>query len=101
VQQTRFACGSRKVTSITELTGMESGKMQMQEIFKFVSRGYAQDADGVPRVQGYFTACDMVPTFYEELRATGADLDLGIFKPHGMEGGGERLRAGHFNGGAA
>jgi pilus assembly protein CpaF len=81
VQQTRFACGSRKVTSITELTGMESGKIQIQEIFKFVSQGYGQaDAQGLKKVQGYFTGCDMVPNFYEELRAAGNELDMEIFK---------------------
>jgi pilus assembly protein CpaF len=79
VQQTRFACGSRKVTSITELTGMESGKIQIQELFRFAAQGYDNNNGG--RVQGYFTGCDMVPTFYDELRATGNLLDMGIFKP--------------------
>jgi len=83
VQQTRFACGSRKVTSITELTGMESGKIQMQELFRFVPQGYTDSAaPGGSKVKGYFTGCDMVPTFYEELRAVGRDLDMSIFKPH-------------------
>lgn len=81
VQQTRFACGSRKVTSITELTGMESGKIQIQELFKFVSLGYANDNGKAGKVQGYFTGCDMVPSFYDELRATGNMVDVGIFKP--------------------
>ena len=81
VQQTRFACGTRAVTHIVELTGMESGKIQMQELFKFVSRGYgARGADGGGKVQGVFTGCDMVPSFYEELRATGDELDMAIFK---------------------
>ncbi len=77
VQQSRFACGSRKVTSITELTGMESGKIQIQELFRFAAQGYDQDG----RVQGSFTGCDMVPTFYDALRASGKLLDVGIFKP--------------------
>ncbi|QNA88722.1 Flp pilus assembly complex ATPase component TadA [Massilia sp. Dwa41.01b] len=82
VQQTRFACGSRKVTSITELSGMESGKIQIQELFKFVNKGYGAGGDhGGNKVQGYFTGCGMVPTFYEELRAAGADLDMRIFDP--------------------
>ncbi len=81
VQQTRFACGSRKVTSITELTGMESGKVQLQELFKFASRGYGKDEEGrVGKVLGDFTGCGIVPSFYEELRATGNELDMGIFK---------------------
>jgi len=79
VQQTRFSCGSRKVTGISEITGMESGKIQLQELFKFVNKGYT-GANG--KVNGYFTGCDLVPNFYEELRAFGNDLDLGIFKPN-------------------
>lgn len=83
VQQTRFACGSRKVTSITELSGMESGKIQLQEIFKFVSKGYANsEKHGANKIQGYFTGCDTVPSFYDELRAVGGELDMEIFKPH-------------------
>jgi pilus assembly protein CpaF len=78
VQQTRFACGSRKVTSITEISGMESGKIQMQELFRFVSQGYRGEDK---RVTGYFTGCDMVPTFYEELQASGVQLDMAIFRP--------------------
>ena len=79
VQQNRFACGSRLVTSITEITGMESGKIQIQELFRFHSLGYTGENG---KVQGYFTGCDMVPSFYEELRATGNNLDMAIFKPH-------------------
>ena len=78
VQQTRFACGSRKVTGITEITGMESGKIQIQELFRFVNLGYPS---GGGKVRGYFTGCDMVTIFYEALRATGSDLDMAIFKP--------------------
>jgi pilus assembly protein CpaF len=81
VQQTRFACGSRKVTSITEVTGIESGKVQIQELFKFVNQGYSQSQGGSGRVQGVFTACDLIPSFYDELRSMGSPLDLGIFKP--------------------
>lgn len=79
VQQTRFACGTRVVTSITEITGLEGGKFQMQELFRFVNQGYAATASG-PRVHGYFSGCDMVPSFYEDLRALGNALDMSIFK---------------------
>ena len=76
VQQTRFSCGTRMVTSITEVVGMESGKIQLQEIFKFVNQGYGRNG----KVRGFFSACDMVPSFYEELRTAGNDLSLSIFK---------------------
>jgi pilus assembly protein CpaF len=91
VQQSRFSCGTRLVTSITEITGMESGKVQIQEIFKFQTQGYgaagggAHGGAGGGKVQGQFTGCNMVPTFYEELRATGRKLDLEIFKPVAIE----------------
>jgi len=78
VQQTRFACGSRRVTSITEVCGMESGKLQLQELFRFEPQGYG-GPDG--RMRGHFTGCDAVPSFYETLRALGQAPALDIFKP--------------------
>jgi pilus assembly protein CpaF len=80
VQQTRFACGARMVTSITEVTGIESGKLQLQELFRFVNLGYGNGASNT-RIRGYFTGCDMAPTFYESLRFSGRALDMNIFKP--------------------
>jgi pilus assembly protein CpaF len=57
---------------------MESGKIQMQELFRFVNLGYRGPGN---RVSGYFTGCDMVPSFYEELQASGVQLDMAIFQP--------------------
>ena len=78
VQQTRFACGTRMVTSITEITGMESGKILLQELFRFASQGFDGKAG---KVRGCFTGCDLVPTFYDDLRAAGITPDMSIFKP--------------------
>jgi pilus assembly protein CpaF len=75
VQQTRFACGTRKVTHVTEVTGVESGRIQLADIFEFRQTGI--DADG--KTQGYFTGCGFVPEFYESLRRIGVPLDIGIF----------------------
>jgi pilus assembly protein CpaF len=83
VQQTRFACGTRKVTSITEITGMEQGVIQMQEIFRFQRHGFYDNG----KVRGSFMPCGYVPTFYEELRAFGVDLDLTIFGDTGDQHG--------------
>lgn len=88
VQQTRFSCGSRLVTSITEVTGMESGKIQLQELFKFDNHGYDRDTG---KIIGVFTGCDMVPTFYDELRQTGHELDLAIFKRTTFDDGADDL----------
>lgn len=78
IQQSRFACGSRLVTSIAEITGMESGKIQMQELFRFHNLGYNGPGG---KVKGIFTGCGMVPSFYDELRAAGANLDVSLFMP--------------------
>jgi pilus assembly protein CpaF len=75
VQQTRFACGTRKVTHITEVTGVESGRIQLQDIFEFHQTGVDQSG----KTQGYFTGCGFVPEFYESLRRIGVPLDIGIF----------------------
>jgi pilus assembly protein CpaF len=83
VQQTRYACGSRKVSSITEVTGIESGKIQMQELFRFVSCGYTGPGN---RVAGHFTGCELVPGFWEELRAAGMALDMELFAQHAAVG---------------
>jgi pilus assembly protein CpaF len=75
VQQTRFACGSRKITSVAEVTGIENGKIQMQELFRYAQRGYGEDG----KVMGDFIGCDAVPSFYDELREQGAEVDLTLF----------------------
>jgi pilus assembly protein CpaF len=76
VQQTRFACGTRKVTHICEVTGAESGRIQLQNIFEFVQTGVDQNG----KTQGYFTGCGFVPEYYESLRRIGVPLDLRIFE---------------------
>jgi pilus assembly protein CpaF len=78
VQQTRFACGARKITSISEVTGMEAGRIQLQELFHFERRGFEHQ-----RVAGRFAACGAIPTFYDELRELGMPLDLSMFAAEG------------------
>jgi pilus assembly protein CpaF len=75
VQQTRFACGSRRVTSIVEITGVESGKIQLQEVFAFVQTGVQNN-----KTVGYFTGRGFVPEFYEELSSIGVPVNREIFE---------------------
>jgi pilus assembly protein CpaF len=75
VQQTRFPCGARKITSIVEVTGVESGTIQLQEVFAFMQTGI--DENG--KTSGRFTARGFVPEFYEQLATIGVPLDLSIF----------------------
>ncbi|MCL7488918.1 MAG: Flp pilus assembly complex ATPase component TadA [Desulfobulbaceae bacterium] len=76
VQQSRFSDGTRKITHISEITGMETGVVQMQNIFVFKQRGL--DENG--RVLGEFKATGRVPEFYEELKQRGLPLEMSIFE---------------------
>lgn len=76
VQQSRFSDGSRRVTSICEITGIESNVLQLAEIFKFKQTGYSKDG----KVLGDYVPTGLIPEFYEKLRERGIDIDLGIFK---------------------
>jgi len=77
IHQRRFPCGSRKITHISEITGIESGTIQTQDIFTFTARD--QGGPG-GRVRGEFKPTGAVPEFYEELANRGVNLDLNIFK---------------------
>ena len=76
VQQSRFSDGTRKITHITEITGMETGVVQMQNIFIFKQSGI--DADG--NVLGEYKATGRIPEFYEILRQQGLQMDMSIFE---------------------
>ncbi len=76
VHQARFADGSRRITSIMEVTGIESGRVQMQPLFDYRARVGARCVAAV----GEFIGCGNVPSFYEALRASGLVLDLRPFQ---------------------
>jgi pilus assembly protein CpaF len=76
IQQTRFADGSRKITHISEITGIESGTIQLNDIYLFKQDGFNDDG----RVKGAYRATGMVPMFYEELRERGLQVDMSLFK---------------------
>ena len=75
IHQARFPDGSRRITSITEVCGVESSKIQSHEIFRYEQTGLKNS-----RVQGRFRACDEVPSFYEALRDRGVSVDFSIFE---------------------
>jgi pilus assembly protein CpaF len=76
VQQTRLSDGSRKVTSISEITGMEGDVITMQEIFLFEKMGITQDG----KVIGRFRATGVRPKCCERLRASGIHLPADMFE---------------------
>src|SRR5260370_37579911 len=76
VQQTRFADGTRRVSAISEVSGMELDVITLQDIFTFKEDGF--DVQG--RVQGRFIATGFVPRFYEDLQSRGRPVGLRIFR---------------------
>ena len=76
VQAARFSDGSRRVTGITEVTGMEGSIITLQDLFVFEKRGI--DPDG--RVIGRFAATGIRPKFYEKLVAAGIRLRQDVFE---------------------
>jgi pilus assembly protein CpaF len=76
VQQTRLSDGSRKVTSISEITGMEGEVITMQEIFAFEKAGVTQDG----KVIGRFRATGVRPKVCERLKASGIHLPADMFE---------------------
>jgi pilus assembly protein CpaF len=76
VQQTRLADGSRKITSVSEITGMEGDVITMQEIFVFEKTGV--NVDG--KVLGRFRATGVRPKVSERLRAAGIHLPTHMFE---------------------
>lgn len=77
IQQTRLRDGTRKITHITEVQGMEGDIITLQDIFVFKQTGI--DDDG--KVVGEFVATGVRPSFAERFHAQGIDLPPGLFTP--------------------
>ena len=76
VQATRMSDGTRKVTSVAEITGMEENVISMQEIFSFQKKGIGPDG----RVIGVFQPSRIRPKFLDRLRISGIVLPPTIFE---------------------
>lgn len=79
VQQTRYPCGSRKITSICEVNGLENGMIQLSEIFRFNAHGFDEKGS----VVGAFQATGIVPDFVEKMQMQGRPVNLDWFQKDG------------------
>jgi pilus assembly protein CpaF len=75
IHESRLSDGSRRVTAISEVTGLEGNQIVMQEIFSFIQTGV--DAQG--RVLGEMRATGAVPTWLDQVRSRGIDVDMSMF----------------------
>jgi len=80
VQVSRMSDGTRRITHVSELTGMTADVISMQDIFLFEKQGLA----GNGKVKGKFYATGIVPKFAEKLKACGINLPLNLLD-HSME----------------
>jgi len=76
IQQSRMSDGTRKVTSVSEITGMEGDVITMQEIYLFEKLGVTQDG----KVIGRFKATGVRPKVCERLKASGVHLPPDMFE---------------------
>ena len=76
IQISRFSDGSRRITHITEVVGMEQDIITLQDIFLFEKTGITQSG----RIQGHFRATGIRPKFYERLKTCGINLPTQLFQ---------------------
>ena len=86
IQQTRLKDGSRKVTAITEVVGMEGDTVVMTDVFKFEQTGLGQNG----KILGDLKATGIRPNFGPKLEAAGFKLGAEIFMPPGGMNLGQR-----------
>ncbi len=76
VQQSRLRDGSRKITNVTEIQGMEGEMITMSDIFEYELTGFEGG-----HIVGRFRATGIRPKFYERIEDSGINLPANIFNP--------------------
>ncbi|MDD5687006.1 MAG: ATPase, T2SS/T4P/T4SS family [Elusimicrobia bacterium] len=75
VQISRFSDGTRKITHVTEVTGLENDTVTLSDIFLYKQTGIEKNG----KVLGDFSPTGLVPSFTGEIKSHGIVLDMGIF----------------------
>ena len=83
IQVSRLSDGSRRITSITEVTGMEGPVITTQELYVFDRAGLDENK----RVRGTFRMTGIRPKFTEKLEAHGIHFDKDAFMSESWRGG--------------
>jgi pilus assembly protein CpaF len=78
IQMTRLSDGTRKLTSLSEITGMEGDVVTLNDIFSFTQTG----VDGQGRVKGRFAATGIRPKFVQRFESLGMSVPADLFNPH-------------------
>ena len=81
VQQARLKDGSRRIVQITEVVGMESDVVTLQDIYTF---DYSAGRDDLGRFRGGLVPTGIRPRFAQDLADLGVDLPISLFARLGM-----------------
>ena len=81
VQQTRMKDGSRRIVAITEVVGMESDVITLQDIFTF---DYSAGRDESGRFRGQLVPTGIRPKFTQDLSDLGIELPMTLFARGGL-----------------
>jgi pilus assembly protein CpaF len=76
LQQQRFPDGTRRISAISEICGMDGESIAVQDVFRFEQDGF--DAEG--RVVGGFVATGVVPAFVQDLQQRGVPVNAEVFQ---------------------
>ncbi len=77
IQVQRMPDGQRRLTSVSEITGMEGETIQMHEIYRFQK----EHTDQHGKLHGTFKATGIRPNFLNDLKALGIEVPAGYFDP--------------------
>lgn len=77
IQQSRLRDGSRRITHVTEVQGMEGEVIILQDLFNFRQSGVSEDG----KIKGSFQSTGIRPKFIERLESSGITLPPNIFSP--------------------
>jgi pilus assembly protein CpaF len=83
IHQSRLKDGSRRITSIVEVQGMEGDVIVLQDLFSFRQIGVGEDG----KVKGVFEATGVLPKFMDRFEAYGINLPREVFFPSPVEEG--------------
>jgi pilus assembly protein CpaF len=81
IQTARLSDGSRKITSIQEITGMEGDVISAQEIFVYERTGVGREGN----VEGHFRATGVRPMVADRIKTWGIRFDDDLFEPKVLE----------------
>ena len=77
IHESRLSDGTRKVVAISEVAGLESSQVVMQELFSFIQEGIGENG----RIRGTLKPTGALPTWYDQLRSRGIICDPIMFDP--------------------